>query len=364
VSELLRRLDRLLQEESNPVARAELKARRAAYLGRIGSFDEARGLIAELRKVSQLPGYERIGVWAILCEGILEYFNSLNLNSFDRIMRAQRLSVALGDAVLIPVTSAWLTFAESERGRFEEMSEAAALALRSARTDDHESLARVSATLTYVFLTAGDRESSQFWFEKAHQHAVTAGDQATIEALMYNRASFGLACCRVNACYGKLDSAEISAVKLWIQTAKSFHALIGLKSLGALNDLSLARLHMVEGNFADALEALNDLEGRGPFAEKAFGGDVLNLERSFCLAWLGQLDEAKSAYSKIADIEMGALDEDDRLIVASMQVYLAKTLPSLGDEQSAITRFEARLSEYDSFRNRLRTLLRPFLQPI
>lgn len=359
MSELLRRIDHALAMAPDPVRRAELLAQRAAYLARVGPLEEAAQLIQELRQTAQSPGFERLGIWLILCDGILDYYSNMGERAQDRIMRAHRLSSAFRDAQLVPVASAWRTFIEFERGNMDEMAAAAEVAVASSSSTDHDSRARVASTLSYAFTAAGDSIEAQRWFAAAHHHAVLAGDQATIEALIYNKASFDLANLRVAFCVRSLADAEVSANALQIASSKSFHRLIGAQSLVQLIELAAARSMMLAGRYGEAATALQALKDRGPFVSVNRFEDLLFLEIAYCFARTGLREASLGWLQQIRDREMTALHPDDRMFAAKLFVDMARIDSVFGEESAAIERFNSRVTEFESFTSKLIALLGP-----
>jgi len=357
VSELLRRIDQAMISASDDLQRAELMARRAAYLARVGPLDEASRIIDDLRQTARVPGFERLGIWVILCDGILDHYTNPSDRAQDRIMRAQRLSLAFGDSRLIPITSAWRAFIEFDRGNMEEMVEAAEIAISSSIPTEPESRARVATTLSYAFNCAGDSDEARAWFKTAHHHAVLSGDQATIEALIYNSASFDLANLRVAFCTRQLEDSEVSANALQITSARSFHKLIRAESLERLNDLCAARHLMLAEKFDEAASALQALETKGPFSRLNFSQDMLFLEISYCFAKSGQLGLASSWLERVYDREMVILDPDDRMFAAKLLLELSKLGLGFEAECAAAARLSARIADFELFTSRLSTAL-------
>jgi hypothetical protein len=363
VSELIGRMDRAIAECPDGIGRSELLARKACYLARVGAFVDAQAIVAALRRHMGVPGYERIGIWVILCEGILDFYSNITDQARDRVMRAQKLSLAFNDPILIPIASAWRAFMEFEWSNFTQMSEATRLTLDFASEDDHDSRARIATTLGYAFILAGDLIASKRWFDIAHHHAVAAGDRATIEALMYNRASFGLSNLRVQSCFGLIADADVSRNRLELQSAANFHQLIRFESFRQLIDLCNARSLTLAGSYAEAAECLARLSQGGPFAKSNFSDDLISIEIAYCLWKSGQSGEALHRFSKVIDRDLSHIDPDDRLIGSKMILELAREDYRFESPAIAEDRFIRFQAEYLCFRERIRSAISPFAQP-
>ena len=55
---------------------------------------------------------------------------------------------------------------------------------------------------------------------RARQHALNDGDQASIEALLYNKAAFRLAWLRAQRCFGELQKVELDRLRVELATAR------------------------------------------------------------------------------------------------------------------------------------------------
>lgn len=364
MSELLKRLEAEIQASSDSRIQGELKARRACYLARVGRFDEAKQIIAELRLAASGAGFERVSIWVILVEGVLAYFESLGFGAQDRIMRAQLLSKALGDERLVRIASAWRSHIEFEASNFDDMRAALAEIFlgKSTAADDDESLARASLTLAYSFTLVGERRIAQHWFSRARDHALKIGDQATIEAIIHNRASFSLGHLRIQRCFRELDQQEIDDCRLAVASAKNFQTLINIGSLTTLTELCEARLKALSGRFEEAERQLLSLQGMYPFRSNTYSADYIELERAFLFASAGQAEEARQLVLKVARPPYVNLDPDDQMVAAWLRMKIALIQPSVLDPSVETSNFRECSSAFLEFNHRLREAIRPFEQ--
>ena len=119
MSKLLKSLEDRIAVESSEYVRAELRAKRAACLARIGDFDEARKEIASIRETFGDGRSGRVTVLVMIAEGLVLHFESLSGLAIDRVMRALMLAQAGRDQELIALTSAWKAYFDFERSDFE-----------------------------------------------------------------------------------------------------------------------------------------------------------------------------------------------------------------------------------------------------
>jgi hypothetical protein len=346
LSELLRRIELALASSGDPHHRGELLARKAIYLARVGEFAASKQLALDLRRDFSVEMHPRIVILVILLEGIIDHYENLGQRGQDRITGAQLLSLASGDPNLISQTSAWRAHIEFEKSNFGEMVAAINRVHGEEVKSDQEARARVARVLADCFSLIGDRSQSKKWFEIARKHALDIGDQAMVDALIYNGVAFGLARLRSESCFGVLDKARLPVIATELASARNYQKLIGIKSLTHLVDVCSARFAMLSGDFSRAIELLTAYPVSGPVAKNNFSSDLQILELAYCNLRTGNSVLAEELSEKISDHEYGGLDVDDRLAAAWMELELALKIGSVGVVQSAIRRLDHVKDEY------------------
>jgi len=147
--------------------------------------------------------------------------------------------------------------------------------------------------LSDSFLLCGENRSAQSWFMHSRYHAITLGDQASIEALQYNRAAFRLARLRAARCTAHVDDDQLSMLRVEIASAKNLQLLTRAAALTDFIHLCEARFLILEQRYDQAIDALEKIRGARPFAEYNFNQSFIDLEIAFCLKWLNRADEAR-----------------------------------------------------------------------
>jgi tetratricopeptide (TPR) repeat protein len=346
MSQLLLRLNEALKSASNPVDRAEILARKACYLARIGQFEEVRRLVSEVRAIYGDGTQPKILCWVMLAEGITENYQNMSPRAKDRILRAQLISIAMKDRTLAAVTSAWRAHIEFETSDFSAMSVALRTAISHADPENHEAQSRVAMIVADCFYLCGDRKRAQDWFMKSRSHALEAGDQATLDALLYNRAAFGMAWLRAEQCFEQQDRELISLVKLEIASAKNFQTITQTAALTHFIHLCEARILMLSEGYEGALRVLEAVRGFGPFAGYNFSAELIDLDIVFCLQKMGETAQALHRYAAIRDIRLENYDVDDRLVATWLIHELAQTDELFGDVEALLPRLNQCRSEY------------------
>jgi TPR repeat protein len=342
------RLTEELLVEVDAERRAELLARSAAHLARIGEFEEAEKRIADLRKVYADGRSGRATVWMMLAEGLVHLFKEENLLALDRITRAQVLGTAMRYPAIVALASAWKSHIEQSRSEFPKMTESLRIALQNASDDDLDAQTRLGLVLFNSFMICGDRTQAQKWFMRTHDRAVRNGDQASIEALFYNRATLGLAYLRAERCFHETETQSLSTARLEMQSVRNLQPLL----LGAIFpnyvELWFARLLVVEGRFAEAVEGLKSAKKMTRLAQVTTDGKFMELEIAFCMFNADNRIGALSIVHSMEREDFASLHVDDRLVAEWMRWQMMLSDPQFGDFQHQTHLLNTLRDEYAS----------------
>jgi len=360
MSQLLARLDQELKTASTDIGRAEILARKGSYLARVGKFSETREIIAKLRDHFGDGRSGHVTAWIMLTEGLLHLFENLSPLALDRVARAQILGLAMKDASVVAIASAWKAHIEFEISDFESMLKSLKVATAHATDDDHDANARLAMVLSDSFLVCGQKRSAQAWFMRSREHALKDGDQASIEALLYNRAAFSLARIRAERCFSDVDADRLSLLRMEIASAKNLQTLTRIAALTNFIHLCEARLLILEERYSLAIDALTNIRNAQPFADYNFNQSFVDLEVSFCLQCLGRHTEVQSIYNSIDWSTFERLDVDEQLVAAWMRRLMCAKDSSIGRESDAKELFENLSAKYEQMRLQLIEGLQPF----
>jgi tetratricopeptide (TPR) repeat protein len=354
VSRLLERLQRELELTRQPVERAELLARIGCSHARLGNFDEAKRLVAELRRHFGEGQSGRVTIWIMLTEGLIHWFERLSNNALDRVARAQLLSFAMKYPLGIAMSSAWKAHLEFEQSNFEASFRSIDIAIKHVDTDDHDVLARLAMILCKAFATSGDPEQTKHWFHRGRHFALLDGDRASIEALQYNRAVFTLAWARSEDCLGRLDRAAVATLRSELDSARNLQQLAAADALSNHLRLSHARLLMLEGKFDESIECLDRARSDFPFAEYHFSEPYIDLEIAFCHFNSQRPDEALTLTAGVSPQAFVSLDPDDQLFAAFARFQMAASDPRFGDVEQLRTELTQASAAYTTWLERIR----------
>lgn len=318
MSQLLIRLEDHIRTAQDLQTRGRLNARKAAYFARIGRFAEAKELIAALRVDFGMARSCAVTPWIMWAEGVLHYFEDLGPRALDRFARTQLLALAMEDSTLAAIASAWKAQTEFERSLFEQMGKSLLIADEQATTLNHTARSRMGMVMCNCLLLCGEKELGQTWFVRCRDHAVNEGDQAGIEAIVYNRAAFNLAWCRAQNALGVDVAESLPLIRMELASAKNYLQLTGIISLNHMIDFSESRLLLLEQKFDAAISQLDSLHGTSPYSEFNYSPALINLERAYCRFRLGSNDPEIALSTSGWPQCFEKLDIDEQLAAASI----------------------------------------------
>lgn len=367
MSVLLDRLQAQLSTTEGADDRAVVSARIAGYMARIGRFEDAGSLIGELRGKFSDGRSGRASAWIMWAESLLHYYSDLNPRALDRVARSQLLAIALRDSQLVALSSAWKAHMEFETSRFGAMAESLKIAFKHVTSDNHSANTRMCMVVADALLTSGDFANGQRWFMHGRDSALIEGDQASIEALVYNRAAFRLAWLRAQRCFGEVLPADTSTLRQEIQSAKNLQNLTQVRALTEIVKLCEARAATLDGLFDVAVKQMSEIRlATGTFAAYNFSDALVSLEIAYCQTRLGEIEDATSIVSRLEGVEFEELDKDEQLVAAWMRREMAATDGRLGQLHRANERLAMTTSAYTGWLEAIRKSVEDFrlLEPV
>jgi len=363
MSRLLERLDRELRLETDEVKQVELLAKKSCYLSRVGAFAESREIIQYLRRQHGDWRSAQIAAWIMLAEGLLHLYERLSPLALDRVMRSQALGLNVNDRTIVALASAWKAHLEFETSNFAMMIKSLQTSLSNARACDHDANTRTAMVICDSFLICGDGKAAQDWFLCSRDHALKDGDDSSIEALLYNRAAFSMARLRAANCLEPIDQEQLALVRLGISSDTNLQGLIGIGAFTNFIHLCDARLLILEKKFERAIDSLETIRNREPFADYNFNQSFVDLEIAFCLARLGKIDESRALFDSITWNSFDTLDIDERLVAAWMRYMMCLESNVFGEVDVAKLAVQKLGAQYEQMRLSLLASLASFRRP-
>jgi hypothetical protein len=357
VSQYLKRIEESLASTHDPFLMGELKSRKAAYMARIGNFEDAKHLISEIRSEFFDGRSGRVTCLLMLAEAAVMHFEHFNEIAQDRIARALLLAQGMRDAEIIGLSAAWKAYIDFELSRFESMRIALKASTDAARENDHTALTRCALLKVLGAEFLGWREAAKHWFKIAHGHAIADGDQASIDALIFNKAAFALARQRLEWSRGCLDANQLPILRSELQSAKNLCLMVGITSFEGHIELSLARLETLRGDFMAAHEIYRSLESMSGFKPRQASVGALRIESAYCQLGMGQLVAAKTVLTEVDANLVTHLDPDEQVVILRMWTELVSSLGTSEDHEMARTLSAQAKTDYEKYESRLKAAL-------
>lgn len=362
MSQLLIRLESELASMADPIQRAEWIARIAANLARLGCFDEAHSRIANLRQIYGDGRSGPITAWIMLAEGLVHLYKDLSPAALDRLARANLLGMAMGYSPFVAVASAWKAHVEFEMSKFPDMFKSLGIAIKNASPEDHDAQTRIAMVLSNCYMLSGDIKGAQQWFLRGRDHALKNGDQASVEALLYNRAAFGLAGLRLRHCDSAAQAEELQRTRAEIKSSRNLQDLTQISALTNHIHLADARLLILEGEYEQAIQELQKVRNRTPFANHNFTQDFIDLEICFCQFGKGAVDDALLAYRALDSSTFATLDLDEQVVAEWMRLRMTQADVRFGSSSLHRQRYEDLQAKHRVFAADLRENLEQVLK--
>jgi hypothetical protein len=339
----------------DPQALAEQQARRACSLIRCGHIDAARALIVELRRAFGDGRSGRVTVWILLAEGLDLLHGGLVAQARDKISRAQLLASAMRYPAMCSLASAWQAQFDLNAARPGSMLAALGTAIAHAASRDHESRTRISMVISNAYMLCGEFAAAQKWFLRGHHHAVESGDQASIHALLNNRAAFKLAWLRAAHCTSPVADRTLGLLRAEFRSAANLQRLLQIQGLAEPAELCEARLCLLAGDHAAAQASLLAVRDSRAGSPGAVDSGLLELELAFALSMQGDIDEALSIYESIDPIGGPTRDPGDALWAAWLAWKMSTVDGRIGDVQSLKAGLDAALATFHQTRMKLKS---------
>jgi hypothetical protein len=356
------RLGDELSREAGVERRAELVARLAAHLARIGRFEDAAQTLVKVRNEYAKVQTGPATVWIMLAEGLVHLYQEEQLKALDRIKRAQVLGRAMGYRAIIALASAWRAHIELAREEFAALTESLKLTFENADASDLDTHTRSAVVLFNAFATTGNRNQAQKWFLRAHDRAVRNGDQASIEALLYNRATFGVAGLRAARCFDTVVPDEISFARSEVESVRNLQQLVRGTTLSNQLELWSARLMVLEGKFDEAALSLQAVRTTRPFSDTNFDQRLIDLEIAHCSVESGSVLAAEACSEELMK-PFDDLDVDEQLAAEWMQLEIVSKCGSSRDVELHTARLERARAAFSQMRLDLGTAIADFTSP-
>ena len=163
------------------------------------------------------------------------------------------------------------------------------------------------------------------WHEKARRLAVAIGDEATIAAIIYNKATMNCLRVQTNIALGRYEDASAKFLDLQVDSADYFHRAAHHTSLRQLTQALRARQKMASGDFAEAARLFSDVIATELPTSYVDDVGLLRSELALCLSKVGETSRATDIARELASASWPNLSPDAALVFWSCLRDVAAT---------------------------------------
>ena len=308
------------------------RAERAAYLARLGRFEEVRKEVAELSGRHSATPNPRVSAWLHLVLGLVGHFSDMNPAARDRVLRAYALSTAANLPQLQALSAAWLAHMDYLQLNVASMVSRASESLRLALTNEHSTLSRANLVVAQAYHLASGLDAALPWYGRARNHASADGDEATLSALMHNMAWLRAQQLRIKGWMQSECVRDEGYALLGADSVATFDSMIGATNLGALIPVLRAEIYTARGQYDNALalyEVNLNLAVQNGMAR--LHADLM-ADQAWCRINLGQTEKAQEDAVLAEELIDSNGQFDDR---AMAHGRLAQVFSVLGEEPKA-----------------------------
>jgi predicted negative regulator of RcsB-dependent stress response len=352
-SRLLAKLEASIASARDPMQAACFSAERAALLARLGRFDEAVAELSALRAKPASAHSPSLAVWLCLADGMVEHFRNQSPSARDRIHRAYALAVAARLRPLIALGAAWLAHTDYVYDDLPGLARHVAEALQEAEPDHHAARARAALVAAQGYHWGGRADLAQPWYQRAHEHATAEGDDTTLSALLKNRAWISGNQARMASIFGSelfpVDATALRHAQMSAESSEHFDAHLGHTALRSLGPVMRAQLLVAQGQYEDALAALQQHLAVSRQEGSDYTQPVLHADIAWCQVNLGRPDAALASARDAEKSFVPDCEEEDRAAAHGRlrQVYIALKMnaEALVHEQEAHAQLQSLRAE-------------------
>lgn len=309
---IVRLLDRIREERVESV-RAELSAELVCYWARTGDIEGSERQLQDLRARFGQGNLPRVSVWLMIADGITSYFGYMSEAARDRFVRANTISKMAKFDDLSRLSSAWLAYIDFNKNDYKSMGQDIINANPDPSRGDAADC-RALVALGDACICGGAFADAVKWHEAARQIAVKLGDEATIGAIMYNKATFNCLRVQTNIALGVSEGAPLQFMEMQVDSTDYFHRAANNTALIQSTHVLKARRFIVAGKYSEAAELLSGVIQSGLPTSLLDDVELLRAELALCQLRVGLVEQAQ----------------------AGVRQLLSETSPTLSPESEAI----------------------------
>jgi len=347
-SRLLTQLDRDITKARDPAKASCLKAHRAIVLARHGALGPAREQLTALHQQAFHHPHPSLSAWLLLAEGLMVYYTDFGSGAQDKIQQALDLACEYGLVEVQGQAAAWLSQLAYVQHDLDAALRLARQALAVAEPQHHVARSRAHMTVGLAWHYAGQPKQATAWYQQARAHALFAGDDGSISALIYNMAVMRTAQLRWQALstFARMEPEQL----LGADSVQHYDRAVGARVMSELTPLMQAQLLALQSEFSRAQALYAAHLPQALSHGLARWDSALRSDWAWCLVQCGDKDaalqQALLAEQGLAPTASVDQDLDDR---AATHTRLSQVFSALGDGEKLSLHREQAESTWTAF---------------
>jgi hypothetical protein len=252
----------------------------------------------------------------MFAEGVIEYSDTMAwAKSKDRIFRAHLVGQVVNDPTLAGTSAAWMAQFTLLEEKPSESRDYLVKAFNWTNISDNEARSRACMVVGLGFFMANEMPKARIWMQKARNHAVTSGDIAMQNIVLYNTAAFQASQLMLLDCTSGVDPTELQFATMSAQSAGNLNYALGISNQPSMVPVQRAELFTLEHKWKEAIELFDshidtsDTQGQAKWAAKFYA------QRAWCKANLADFAGSREDILLAIQDPNQSSDADDLAIV-------------------------------------------------
>jgi tetratricopeptide (TPR) repeat protein len=293
-------------------------AQKAGRLARLGQFEIAREILADLR-IRNNGANPVVTGWIFLAEAIVDRSSNRSKKGAENIQRAYALGKATKNNILLATSAAWLSSAAYNQTDIRSAVAYWLEAIQNSTLTDHEARSRANIVLADCLNLSGEIERAKQFYALARQHAVSARDLSMQNALIYNAAMFSVFHLNLSQSFGLMDPHDISISDLLVESSANLDSGIQSTAQATFVTILRAKIRFLREQWPEALALYDDAIPKAPADGLQESDSILLAERAICKYNLSDFNGSRSdLYESINTVDK--LSGSDQRALASSQI--------------------------------------------
>lgn len=337
---LIEALEDRIRQTSAGGTRCSLMAQLAIAQAQAGRLIRAETSAAGLRTEAGLLGVPRFLIYAMIVDGVIEYYKTISTTSQDKLRRGLLLAKAASDAELVAIANIWLAHTSFNFECFDELANSLAGAGEGLDLVPDQFAARYALSVADIAQYIGRHEIASAWYQHARILSRSVHDRALMVAIESNRLLLRLDRLRTARALGVgLSADSVSTMRTELNSLRAMHAGLGSESLLELLLWAEATEHQLSGRLSDAVETLRQMRSSGSTGRSVIGANSIEVELRVCeLKAAGAVPEVLPEC--LSEAALIALSDDEALIAIALVKSLSNPDDTTSLSPSLIARFE------------------------